>query len=178
VKAAFPQTSNRLSAGLALLIAVQAASAGVFLADVVADLRISDASAIGTHLWVELLATVSLAAALAVEVAFLRSILRRKALLERNLTEARTAVHHVIEAHFDGWGLTPAERDVATFLIKGLGVSEIAAMRGSAEGTVRAHLNAIYRKSGAHSRAEVLSLVIDSLVAAEAPAIDRAPTPS
>jgi DNA-binding NarL/FixJ family response regulator len=60
--------------------------------------------------------------------------------------------------------LTPSEADVANFLVKGLGIAEIAQMRGSAEGTIKSHLNSIYRKSGTHNRGEVLSLIIDSLM--------------
>ncbi len=37
-------------------------------------------------------------------------------------------------------------------------------MRGSAEGTVKSHLNAIYRKSGTANRGELLSSIIDTLI--------------
>ena len=41
--------------------------------------------------------------------------------------------------------LSPAERDVALFQIKGLSVAEIAALRGTSEGTVKAQAAAIVR---------------------------------
>lgn len=37
-------------------------------------------------------------------------------------------------------------------------------MRGSAEGTVKAQLNAIYRKSGTANRAALMSLLIDTMM--------------
>ncbi|MGD9295546.1 MAG: helix-turn-helix transcriptional regulator, partial [Roseobacter sp.] len=80
---------------------------------------------------------------------------------------ASAAVYDVIAAHFETWRLSPSERDVATFLVKGLDISEIARVRNCAEGTVKAHLNAIYRKSGARNRGELLSLLIDSLLASK-----------
>ena len=75
-------------------------------------------------------------------------------------------------AHFDSWGLTPSERDVALFVIKGLPIAEIARLRGSAEGTVKSQLNAVYRKSGVSGRGALLGLLIDDLVAA--PLVPRA----
>lgn len=54
--------------------------------------------------------------------------------------------------------------DVARFLIKGCEIAEIARLRGTAEGNVKAHLNAIYRKSGVSGRAALVSLLIENLM--------------
>jgi len=70
----------------------------------------------------------------------------------------------LLEDHFNEWGLTAAERDVALFSIKGLSVAEIAAARGSAEGTVKAHSAAVYRKAGVSGRHQLLSLFVDELI--------------
>ena len=53
---------------------------------------------------------------------------------------------------------------MATFLIKGADIAEIARLRGSAEGTVKAHLNAIYRKAGVSGRPALVSLLIEDLM--------------
>jgi DNA-binding CsgD family transcriptional regulator len=82
----------------------------------------------------------------------------------RHLHRAQSAFHDVMEDRFRGWGLTPAERDVALFAIKGLSTSEIAALRGTSEGTIKAQSNAIYRKAGVASRSQLLSLFIDDLM--------------
>jgi len=42
-------------------------------------------------------------------------------------------------------------------------------MRGSAEGTVKSQLNAIYRKAGVGNRGELLSLLIEELMDRRAP---------
>ena len=41
---------------------------------------------------------------------------------------------------------------MAWFTIKGLSIAEIARLRGTSEGTVKAHSNAIYRKAGVSGR--------------------------
>jgi DNA-binding NarL/FixJ family response regulator len=151
---------------LIALIAVQAFSAVFFIGDVIADFRAwgFGVAAGHIHLYIETAAALSLVAAIVVEVNYLMRLLRRKEHLENSLRLAGSAVHDVIEAEFEDWQLTPAEQDVATFLVKGLSTVEIADMRGSAEGTVKAHLNAIYRKSGTKNRAEMLSLLIDTMM--------------
>ena len=98
------------------------------------------------------------------EVRHFLGLLQRKAQLERSVAQASAAVQDVIEAFLDAWSLTAAERDVAGLLIKGLTIAEIAGIRGSAEGTIKAHLNAIYRKSGTRNRADLLSLIIEHLL--------------
>ena len=118
----------------------------------------------GVHFWFEVLAALSLLVTIAFEAGLLMRMLRRAAHLQGRLAVTKLAVYEVIEAEFEAWKLSPAEADVASFLVKGFGIAEIATLRGSAEGTVKAHLNAIYRKSGAHSRGDVLSLLIDRLL--------------
>ena len=148
------------------LIAVQMFSTAFFIGDVISDLRNwgFGLAAGHIHIYIETLASLSLVAAIVLEVAYLMRLLRRKEYLENSLRLANAAIHDVIEAEFEGWNLTPAEQDVATFLVKGLSTSEIAGLRGNAEGTVKAHLNAIYRKSGAKNRAEMLGLLIDTIM--------------
>lgn len=160
------ETHTKMPLGLALLIAVQLFCVVFFLTDLIADYRaLAPGARYSFHLNVEAIATMSLVAAIAVEVRYLLFLLRRNAHLEKDLKVASAAVYDVIAAHFETWKLSPSETDVATFLVKGLDISEIARVRDCAEGTVKAHLNAIYRKSGARNRGELLSLLIDSLLA-------------
>lgn len=153
---------------LIAVIAVQALCAAVFLGDMFADLGGLEAAepqqGEGPHAYIEGLAAIALLAAIVIEVRNLLWLLRRKAHLEESLSSAQAAVQDVIDTEFASWGLTPAELDVATFLVKGLSTAEIATMRGSAEGTVKAQLNAIYRKSGTGNRAELMSLLIDTMM--------------
>ena len=75
----------------------------------------------------------------------------------------------LLEERFAEWELTPSERDVAWFTIKGLSIAEIARLRGTSEGTVKAHSNAIYRKAGVSGRTQLLSLFIEDLMERAAP---------
>ncbi len=70
----------------------------------------------------------------------------------------------MLEDRFARWGLTPAERDVALFVIKGFSTTEIAELRQTAAGTVKAQTNAIYRKSGTSGRAQLISLFVEDLM--------------
>lgn len=99
-------------------------------------------------------------------VALIRSR-RRHLEAEAKLRLASAAFKDLVAERFEAWGLTPAERDVAMFSVKGLSMSEIAALRDTSEGTVKAQSNAIYRKAGVKSRAELLSLFIDRLMETE-----------
>ena len=44
------------------------------------------------------------------------------------------------------------------------GALKSAKLRGSAEGTIKTHLNAIYRKSGVTGRAQLVSILIEDLM--------------
>ncbi|MGR3512462.1 MAG: helix-turn-helix transcriptional regulator [Paracoccaceae bacterium] len=94
----------------------------------------------------------------------LRDARRRSAKAEAALQQARSAFRDVLDLRFSEWDLTPAERDVALFAIKGFSLQDIAHLRGVSEGTIKAQSNAIYRKAGVSDRAQLLSLFIDELV--------------
>jgi DNA-binding CsgD family transcriptional regulator len=159
---------TKLAWGLIVLIVAQVFCALFFGADVLADYLIRGTEQGGGepqwHLAVEFVATLSLWAAIVFEVRYIRGLLRRKAQLERSVSIASSAMQDVIDAFMTEWSLTAAERDVANLMIKGLTIGEIAEARGSAEGTVKAQLNAIYRKSGTRNRGDLLSVIIENLL--------------
>ena len=98
----------------------------------------------------------------------LRASLRRTREAENALRAASGAFMELVEEHFDDWGLTDAERDVALFALKGLSIAEIAELRATSQGTVKAQTNAIYRKAGVSGRPQLLSLFVDELMNASA----------
>ena len=55
--------------------------------------------------------------------------------------------------------------------MKGCSIADIAQMRGSAEGTVKTHLNAIYRKAGVQGRGQLVSVLIEDLM--NAPLVEK-----
>lgn len=90
----------------------------------------------------------------------------------------------IIDERFRAWGLSAAERDIALLSLRGFGIGEIARMRDTRDGTVKAQLSAVYRKSGVAGRPELLALFMDEFLdygAAEeatAPARDMALRPA
>lgn len=113
---------------------------------------------------VEIGAVVGLVLGMAVSASLLFKALQRQKQVEDNLRIASGAFMEVLEERFQEWELTPAERDVALFAIKGLSISEIASVRSTSEGTVKAQTNAIYRKAGVSGRSQLLSVFIDELI--------------
>ncbi len=94
----------------------------------------------------------------------LRRTVRDRDRAEERLRRASSAFRDLLNERFGAWQLTPAERDVALFAIKGLSTHEIAALRATSEGTVKAQTNAIYRKAGVTGRPQLLSLFIEDLM--------------
>jgi DNA-binding CsgD family transcriptional regulator len=160
----------RTPVALLAIIAVQVLCAAFFIGDLVADLgAYGPSDGFPFHLSLETAAALSLVAAIVIEARLLGQVLRRKAHLEHSLALARAAMQDVIDWHFRTWRLSPSETDVATFLVKGFSIQEIAELRGCAQGTVKAHLNAIYRKSGTQNRGDLLSVLLDGVMADQGP---------
>ncbi|MFT4999654.1 MAG: DNA-binding CsgD family transcriptional regulator [Paracoccaceae bacterium] len=84
--------------------------------------------------------------------------------IEDQLRAASGAFADLVDERFHDWGLTPAEYDVAWFAMKGMSTQEIANLRETSEGTVKAQSNAIYRKAGVSGRYQLLSLFVDELM--------------
>jgi DNA-binding CsgD family transcriptional regulator len=94
----------------------------------------------------------------------LRRALRERHKAEEQLRRASGAFMDLLQERFAEWGLTPSEKDVALFAIKGMSTAEIASLRSTSEGTVKAQTNAIYRKAGVSGRSQLLSLFIEDLM--------------
>ncbi len=113
---------------------------------------------------IEIGAACGLVIGLVFAAAALRGAYRDRNLAEERLRRASGAFADLLEERFAEWGLTAAERDVALFAIKGLSTADIARVRATSEGTVKAQTNAIYRKAGVTGRPQLLSLFIEDLM--------------
>jgi len=120
----------------------------------------------------EIGAAIGLMIGLGMGALVLRRAERRSARVEDQLKAASGAFMELLDEKFTQWGLTAAERDVALFSIKGMSTAEIAVLRDTSEGTVKAQTNAIYRKAGVSGRPQLLSLFIEDLM--DGPVSDRA----
>lgn len=70
-----------------------------------------------------------------------------------------------IDQQLERWGLSPAEKDIALLLLKGLSHKEIAQARSVAETTVRQQARALYRKAGLAGRNELAAFFLEDLLA-------------
>jgi len=147
--------------------AVQLAGTFLFIWDLAAGTLGLRAAPIGwnIHELIEIGAIVALLLGMVMSAGVLRRAHRRSAIAEEQLRLASGAFMTVLEERFDKWGLTPAERDVALFALKGMSTQDIAQLRTTSEGTVKAQSNAIYRKAGVSGRSQLMSLFIEDLMA-------------
>lgn len=89
--------------------------------------------------------------------------------VERDLWRARATrllngLGVEIDAQLERWGLTPAEKQVALLLLKGLGHKEAAEILERSERTIRQHAVSIYRKAGLSGRAELAAFFLEDLL--------------
>jgi DNA-binding CsgD family transcriptional regulator len=87
----------------------------------------------------------------------------------RRAERALEGLGQAVDEQFGAWQLTPAEREVALFLLKGHGHKQIAAATGRSERTVRQHAVAVYQKSGLRGRAELAAFFLEDLAVPPAP---------
>jgi DNA-binding CsgD family transcriptional regulator len=105
----------------------------------------------------ELLLSLALLGGLIATALQIRTLSRRQHQMRRQLDVASGAFAKLIEQQFTDWNLSSAERDVALLAIKGLPIAEIATLRQTKEGTVKAQCAAVYRKAGVTGRLQLLS---------------------
>ena len=81
-----------------------------------------------------------------------------------DMRELLKGLGDAIDAQFVRWQLTPAEREVAVLMLKGLSHKEIAAARESSERTVRQQARAIYAKANLSGRAALSAFFLEDLL--------------
>ena len=81
--------------------------------------------------------------------------------------ETKTLLHglgQAIDAQFRRWDLSPAEREVALMLLKGLSHKEIALLRQTSEATTRQQAASIYKKASLSGRNELSAFFLEDLL--------------
>jgi DNA-binding CsgD family transcriptional regulator len=69
-----------------------------------------------------------------------------------------------IDAQLARWELSPAEREVALLLLKGLSHKEVAQVRSVSETTVRQQARSLYRKAGLSGRNHLAAFFLEDLL--------------
>jgi DNA-binding CsgD family transcriptional regulator len=148
--------------GISILVALQALACAFFMADLVGDVL---AEGIGSHLVIEGMAATALLVAVVLGALQVRSLIAAARRDEAAVAAAQGALADLIALRFAEWQLTAAEADVALFALKGCDIAEIAGLRGSAAGTVRAQLARVYAKAGVDSQSGLIAQFLEDLIA-------------
>lgn len=146
------------------VVIVQFICAGLFLWNILSSVFGLGALSWQVSEYIELATSFGLWLGVGFGTVILRRSLSRARFAETRLRAASAEFMELMHERFESWCLTPAEKDVALFAIKGLNTSEIAALRNTSEGTVKAQTNSIFRKAGVTGRPQLLSLFIDDLM--------------
>lgn len=161
------QHLRHMHASQALLV-IQVICVLMFLLDLLYELHLSDASSARVfspiHLISEGAGLVLLLAGMVLSHILLRHTQAGMEDKMRQLGSLRGQFDTIIMERFHSWELSAAESDIALLSLRGLKICEIARMRHTAEGTIKAQLSAVHRKSGISSRTELLALFMDEFL--------------
>lgn len=70
-----------------------------------------------------------------------------------------------MDAQFERWGMSAAEKDVGMLILKGLSHREISSLRGTTEATVRQQAQSIYQKSDLPGKTAFSAYFLEDLIA-------------
>lgn len=96
-----------------------------------------------------------------------RSLERQRAERDAWRQSAESALEglgRAMDAQFDAWQLTPAEREVALLVLKGRSHKQIARLTQRSERTVRQHAASVYEKAGLAGRAELAAFFLEDVM--------------
>lgn len=159
-----PRTDQIL---LGSIVVLQLVFSGFFIFDLASDVLGWRSMALSWefHEIVQIITIFALLLGSGLGIIAYRNLAQQRKEMRRQLLVARSSFHELIEHNFKDWGLTPSERDVGLFILKGLSNAEIAKVRGKSIGTIKAQVNAVFRKAGANGRSQLISLFMDDLLA-------------
>jgi DNA-binding CsgD family transcriptional regulator len=146
---------------LAGFLVLQSVAAIFFVGDAVLDFA---SNAFSAHMVIEAIIAIVLVVGVVLGALQMRRVIERAERGEAAVAAASGAFGELVKITFEDWRLTAAESEIALLTLKGFDVAEIARIRGSAAGTVRAQLTRVYSKAGVSSRAQFMSLFLQDLL--------------
>lgn len=69
-----------------------------------------------------------------------------------------------LDQQFDRWALSPAEKETALLLLKGLSHKEVASVRSVSDATARQQARAVYKKAGLSGRHDLAAFFLEDLM--------------
>lgn len=82
----------------------------------------------------------------------------------RDAADLIAGLSAAIDEQLARWQLSPAERDIALLLLKGLSHKDIAQIRSVSETTVRQQARSLYRKAGLAGRNDLAAFFLEDLL--------------
>lgn len=155
-----------LIALLCIVLGVQILSTSFFLYTILADLLLLQWFVIpwGLQEVLEIVSALGMLLGVVVSSALLYLLATRMSRLDGQMRAVAGEFQQFIEQQFDRWQLTPTERHVAIFVMKGFSNAEIARLRGTTESTVKSQLTSIFRKTGLTSRQQLTTHLIEDIL--------------
>ncbi|MDH3202079.1 MAG: hypothetical protein OEM15_14405 [Myxococcales bacterium] len=86
---------------------------------------------------------------------------------QRWRSEARDLMNGLgaaLDQQFDPWGLSPAEKETALLLLKGLSHKEVADLRSVSDASTRQQARAVYKKAGLSGRHDLAAFFLEDLM--------------
>lgn len=143
------------------LVILQGTSAAFFVGDVATDFLYSGLIA---HTVIEGTATIALICGVVLGSFEIYRISQYATNADKAIQDMKASFSSLVLTRFQEWSLTSTESEVALLLLKGFDVAEIAELRNTATGTVRAQLSHIYGKSSHPNRGRFVSSFLDNLI--------------
>ena len=163
-KHARDRSQRRAASTAVVFVVLQGVAALYFLGDGIDDLVAELRTGIGLEVVMECVIAIALLAGTVLSARYTKHLFEAARRSDAALDMARGAMAELLLAKFVQWGLTRSESEVALFAIKGTTISEIASLRGSAEGTVRSQLSQVYAKAGVANQTMLLAQFLDELI--------------
>ncbi len=118
---------------------------------------------------IQVLASIGLTIGVLASALLVRRHLDRMDELSRQIDLATGNYENHLQDLFRNWRLSPSEQEVTIYAMKGFSNGEIADFRSTTASTVKSQMNAIYRKSGLANRQQLISFLVEELLAGVLP---------
>lgn len=165
-KLSFLSGNRKLKYAIAALVAVQAFFSLLFLYDLLQSLFSLRAEPLSweMHEALELAGVLGLLLGFLLGIMVLRKVRQEVNDVSSRLRVASQGFFDLVQDEFTRWQLSPSERDIAMYILKGMSNAEIADMTGKKQGTIKAQCNAVFRKTGLSNRSQFTSYFIEILM--------------
>lgn len=162
----FFKSNKRLKFAIVALVLVQAVFSLLFLYDLLQSLiRFrTEPMSWEMHEALELAGALGLVLGFVLGIVALRRLRQEFSDVNSKLRVASHGFFDLVQDEFTRWQLSPTERDIAMYILKGLSNAEIAELTGKKQGTIKAQCNAVFRKAGLSNRSQFTSYFIEILM--------------